>query len=29
MKKKKTQKEIKHVFNKYKRWIKLENKKEI
>ena len=26
---KKTQKKIKYVFNKYKRWIKLENKKEI
>jgi len=29
-KKKQTQKEIKYVFNKYKRWMKkLENKKEI
>jgi hypothetical protein len=27
--KKERKKEIKYIFNKYKRWIKLENKKEI
>ena len=27
--KKEREKEIKYIFNKYKRWIKLENKKEI